>query len=90
MIPAKGFLMAQGQHSVDLDPSVYAKAKQMAEREHVTIEVLLGSLVRHRADYVDSFEQMGAEEGFSLADWEMDRVPGESDAEYEARLDLFR
>ncbi len=82
--------MAGRQHTVDLDPSTYAAAKQMAERERVSIEALLGSLVRHRAEYMDSFEQIGEGDRFSLADWEMDRVPGESDEDYETRLNLFR
>lgn len=41
-------------------------------------------------EWWEDFEATFPRESFSLADWEMNRVPGESVAEYEARLDLFR
>lgn len=82
--------MSDGEHTVDLDPSTFAIAKNMAEREHVSIKTLLGSLVRHRAEYVDGFESVADGQRFSVSEWEMDRAPGETDEDYEARLSLFQ
>ena len=79
--------MTARPHTIDLDPSTYSAAKHMAERENMTIEALFESLVRDRADYVDTFDRV---DSFDLGDWEMDRNPEESDEQYEARLALFR
>lgn len=82
--------MAVATHAIELDPSVFAAAQRLAEKEHKSIEALLESLVRYRAEYVGRFDQAESEEAFSLDDWEMDRGSEESDEEYEARLELFR
>ena len=79
--------MTARPHSINLDRSTYSAAKDMAEREHMTVEALFESLVRDRAEYVETFDRV---DGFNLSDWEMDRNPGESDEQYEARLALFR
>jgi broad specificity phosphatase PhoE len=79
--------MTARSHTIDLDPSTYWAAKHMAERERITIEALLESLVRDRAEYVDTFDRV---DSFNLGDWEMNRNPEESDEQYEARLALFR
>jgi hypothetical protein len=81
-----------GAHAatVAISDDAYAAAQRIAAMDHVTVGVLIESLVKRHAEYIDSLNTFAEMPRFSLQAYEMQRDPGETDEEYEARADLFR
>jgi hypothetical protein len=76
--------------TVAISDDAYAAAQRIAEIDHVSVGVLIESLVKRHAEYIDSLNAVSEMPRFSLDEYEMQRDPGETDEHYEARLDLFR
>jgi hypothetical protein len=85
----KEFVM--GVHAVTLEISedVLAEAERMAAMDDVPVSVLIESLVRRHAEYVDALGAFSGMPKFSLSDYKMVRDPGETEEAYQQRLSLF-
>lgn len=76
---------------VALKDDVYETAWRMAAVDHVDVSTLVEDLVRRHAGYVAAFEEADAGmPSFHLDDYEMQRDPGENDAAYSSRQNLFK
>lgn len=76
--------------TVSISDDAYSAAQRIAEIVHVSVGVLIESLVKRHAEYIDTLNDFSDVPRFSLDDYEMQRDPSETDEHYEARLDLFR
>jgi hypothetical protein len=76
--------------TVSISDDAYAAAERMAALDHVTVEVLIESLVKRHAEYIDTLNSFSELPRFSLDEYELQRDPDETDEEYQARLNLFR
>jgi hypothetical protein len=84
--------LSMGLHSVTVEISedVLVEAERIAAIDDVPVSVLIESLVRRHAEYVDSLETFSDMPKFSLTDYAMVRDPGETEEDYQQRLGLFR
>ncbi len=82
--------MGMQNTSVQMSVETYAKAERIAALDHVPVSVLIESLVKRHAEYIDSLDAYSDMPRFSLDDYEMVRAPGEADEDYQARMNLFR
>ncbi len=83
--------MVESTKTVEIDAKVFELAQRTAALDKVDVSTLVENLVRRHAEYVETLEGIGSDmPRFSLARYEMQRDPGETDKEYEARLNLFR
>lgn len=76
--------------TVAISSDAYAAAERIAALDHISIEVLIESLVKRHAEYIDTLSDYPEIPRFSLEEYEMQHDPHETDEEYQARLDLFR
>jgi len=83
---------AMGAHAatIAISGDTYAAAERIASLDHVTVDVLIESLVKRHAEYIDSLNNFPEMPKFSLDEYEMQRDQGETEEEYQTRLDLFR
>ena len=59
--------------------------------DKVDVPTLVESLVRRHVEHVETLEEIASDmPRFNLADYELQRDPGETNEEYEAGLNLFR
>jgi predicted CopG family antitoxin len=81
-----------GAHAatVTISDDVYAAAEKIAAMDHVSVGVLIESLVKRHAEYIDALNAFSEMPRFSLDQYQMQRDPGETDEEYQARADLFK
>jgi hypothetical protein len=77
--------------TVEISADSFEVAKRAAALDKVDITTLLESLIRGRAEYLEAFSDLSAHmPRFSLDTYDLQRDPGETDAEYEERKSLFR
>ena len=80
-----------GTVQVAVRKDIYEAAPRVAKLDNVDVSTLVEDLVRRHSEYVAALEDLDpAMPAFDLEHYEMQRDPGEDDAEYEARLSLFR
>jgi len=83
--------LATGTRTVEISADIFEVARRTAALEKVDIATLLESLVRRHAEYIETLEELAVHTPrFSLDHYNMQRDPGETDEEYEARKSLFR
>jgi hypothetical protein len=83
--------LATGTRTVEISADVFEVALRTAALDKVDVATLLESLVKRHAEYIETLEELsGHLPRFSLDHYEMQRDPGETDQEYEARKSLFR
>lgn len=75
---------------VQIEDQLFEKARVLANMDHISVEELVIGSLRHRIEYIERMFEIFDLPEFSLDNYEMHRVPGETDAEYEDRLNLFR
>jgi len=61
-----------------------------AAMDHVSVGVLIKSLVKRHPEYIDSLNAFSETPRFSLDQYQMQRDPGETGEEYQGRVDLFK
>ena len=83
--------MVENTKTIEIDAETFEIARRMAALDKVDIPTLVESLVRRHAEYVETLKEVASDmPRFSLADYELQRDPGETNDEYNARLNLFR
>jgi hypothetical protein len=83
--------LTTGTRTVEISADIFEVARRTAALDKVDVATLVESLVRRHAEYVETLEELAAHmPRFSLDHYEMQRDPGETDEEYEARKSLFR
>jgi hypothetical protein len=83
--------VAENTKTIEIDADIFEIARRTAALDNVDVPTLVESLVRRHAEYVETLEEIVPDmPGFSLADYELQRDPGETNEEYKARLNLFR
>jgi hypothetical protein len=84
-------MMAPNTVTVAISADVFEVARRTAALDNVDVTTLVESLVRRHAEYVEAVGELTLDiPRFSLAHYEMQRDPGETDDEFEVRLKLFR
>lgn len=77
--------------TVEISEDAFEIAKRTAALDEVDVTTLLGSLVRSRADYLETLSDVASHmPRFSLDHYEMQRDPDETDEQFEERKNLFR
>jgi hypothetical protein len=77
-------------HTIEISDDIYEKAKRTAALDSIDAKTLIEGLVRRHAEYIGLFQDASPEiPPFSLEHYEMDRVPGESEEDYQDRLRMF-
>jgi hypothetical protein len=77
-------------HTIEISDEANEAAKRTAALDSIDVPTLVESLVRRHAEYIDLFQEASPEmPPFSLEHYEMDRVPGESEEDYQDRLRMF-
>lgn len=76
--------------TVKLDDDLFARASELASWDKLSVEELVANALRRHVEYVAHVRDIPRLPPFSLEDYELQRDPGESDAEYEARRALFQ
>jgi len=77
--------------TVEISADVFEVARRTAALDKVDVATLVESLVRRHAEYIETLDKLAPTmPRFSLDHYEMQRDPGESDTDYQARLELFR
>ena len=77
-------------HTIEISDDIYEKAKRTAALDSIDVKTLIEGLVRRHAEYIDLFQHASPDmPPFSLEHYEMDRVPGESEEDYQDRLRMF-
>ncbi|GJD98717.1 MULTISPECIES: hypothetical protein [Methylobacterium] len=80
-----------GTVQVAIKADVYEAAQRVAKLDNVDVSTLVEDLVRRHSEYVAALGDLDpAIPTFDLEHYELQRDPGEDDADYEARLSLFR
>jgi len=83
--------MVENTKTIEIDAEIFDIARRTAALDKVDVPTLVERLVRRHAEYVETLEEIALDmPRFSLADYELQRDPGETDEEYKARLNLFR
>lgn len=83
--------MSANTRTVEISADVFEVARRTAALDKVDVPTLLESLVKRHAEYIETLEALAPEmPRFSLDHYELQRDPGETDEEYEAREGLFR
>jgi hypothetical protein len=83
--------MVAGTRTIEINADLFEVARRTAALDRVDVATLLESLIRRHCEYVETLEGLaGHAPQFSLGHYEMQRDPGETDEEYEARKSLFR
>ncbi|MCV3765609.1 hypothetical protein [Rhizobium sp. TRM95796] len=82
--------MAAHRATITISDETYANARRIAERDDVSVDALVESLVKRHAEYIDALNHPSEQNSIRLDDYEMQRDPDESDADFEVRLALFR
>lgn len=83
--------MAHNTKSIEINEDIFEIARRTAALDQVDVPTLVESLLRRYAEYVETLKEIASDmPRFSLADYELQRDPGEADEEYNARLNLFR
>jgi hypothetical protein len=83
--------MTTGTRTVEISADIFEVARRTAALDKVDVATLLESLVKRHAEYIDTLEELAPSmPSFSLANYEMQRDPGETEEEYEGRKSLFR
>jgi hypothetical protein len=77
-------------HMIEISDDIYEKAKRTAALDSIDVKTLIEGLVRRHAEYIELFQDASPDmPPFSLEHYEMDRVPGESEEDYQDRLRMF-
>lgn len=77
--------------TVEISADVFEVARRTAALDQVDVTTFVESLVRRHGEYIKTLEDRALDmPRFTLDHYEMQRDPGETDEEYEARLRLFR
>ena len=77
-------------HTIEISDDIYEKAKRTAALDSIDVKTLIEGLVRRHAEYIELFQDASPDmPRFSLEHYEMDRVPGESEKDYQERLRMF-
>ncbi|MDI4235545.1 hypothetical protein AAFX91_34035 [Bradyrhizobium sp. 31Argb] len=77
-------------HTIEISDETYEAARRTAALDSIDVKTLIESLVRRHAEYIEVFHERASEmPPFSLEHYEMDRVPGESEEDYQDRLRMF-
>lgn len=80
-----------GTVQVAIRTDIYEAAQRVAKLDNVDVSTLVEDLVLRHSEYVAALGDLDpAMPAFDLEHYEMQRDPGEDDADYEARLSLFR
>ncbi|MGP9818453.1 hypothetical protein ACTZWW_00430 [Salinarimonas sp. NSM] len=83
--------MSAGRVTIELPAEIVEVARRAAAIDKLDVETLLADLVTRHAEYVDALSDGDTSKiRFSLDRYELQRDPGESDADFEERLSLFR
>jgi predicted CopG family antitoxin len=81
---------SEPMHTIEISDEAYEAAKRTAALDSIDVSTLVESLVRRHAEYIDLFQEASPEmPPFSLEHYEMDRVPGVSEEDYQDRLRMF-
>lgn len=76
---------------IQIDDELLERARKVATLDDQSVEELVANMLRQHIEHVDTFADLsGGLPRFSLDDYVLQRDPDESDADYEARLNLFR
>jgi predicted CopG family antitoxin len=77
-------------HTIEISDDIYEKAKRTAALDSIDVKTLVEGLVRRHVEYIELFQDASPDmPRFSLEHYEMDRVPGESEEDYQERLRMF-
>lgn len=86
-----GASMSANTRIVEINAEVFEMARRTAALDKVDVPTLVEDLVRRHADCVGSLQEVGLDmPRFSLDQYELQRDSDETDADYEARQNLFR
>ena len=73
-------------HTIEISDEAYEAAKRTAALDSIDVTTLVESLVRRHAEYIELFQEASpAMPRFSLEHYEMGRIPGESEEDYQDR-----
>jgi hypothetical protein len=77
-------------HTIEISDEAYEAAKRTAALDSIDVPTLVESLVHRHAQYISLFQEASPEmPPFNLEQYEMDRVPGEAEEDYQDRLRMF-
>src|SRR5699024_8342387 len=85
----KGLVVGEDSRTITISSETYSAAQRVADLDHVSIDILIDSLLKRHIEYINQMKNFSDMPRFSLDDYEMQRDPDETDEEYRTRLELF-
>jgi hypothetical protein len=76
--------------TVQLDDELFARAKELANWDKLSVEELLANALRRHVEYIAHVQEIPRLPPFSLDSYDLQRDSGETDEDYVARRALFQ